>query len=263
MKRPLLLTLLALVVAALSVFCVWFLLVTYVMRSTPAIINTIMIAALVVIALGFVAALIFAWQPGRGHAYSAALAVMLIAGIGSNVFNWIRSGIVAETQRVEDAAERKAIEAKFLSQLEVYRKELPERIAARKPFTPREAEKFLDFVQGADLSYRLMPDHSPQAFPLLKQAMDEKIFDPNARIKGPRPVDVAEEPLFVQYYKFYLQSGATMPTPHVRERDWTIFQMLIAGGANLDDPTAALLRDKAKRETEPYDPNVRGYVRLK
>ena len=156
---------------------------------------------------------------------------------------------------------RKAFEAKFLAQLDSYKKDVAERIAAKKPFAPREAEKFLDFVQGSNLRYRSLPDYSPQAILLLKQAMDEKIFDPNARIKGPRPVDVAEEPLFVHYYKFYLQSGATMPTRSVRERDWKLFQMLIAGGANLDDPAAAVLRDVAKRETEPYE--IPGYVRLK
>ncbi len=263
MKKPFLLTLLALLVAVFSVFCVWFLLITYVMRGTPSVVTTAMIVALVIIGLGLIASLIFAWRPERGRAYSAALAVMLIAGIGANVFDRVRSNIVAEQQSAKETAGRRAIEARFLSWLDAYRKELPERMAAKRPFTPGEAMNFLNFVQGANLSYRSLPDYSPRVFPLLKQALDEKILDPNARRKGPTPRDVEEEPLFVLYYKFYLQSGATMPVPRVRERDWTILQMLIAGGANLDDPAAAMLRDVVRLKTEPYDPNVPGYVRLK
>jgi hypothetical protein len=261
MKKPLLLTLLALLVGAFSVFCIWFLLITYVMRSIPAVIQTLMIAALVVIALALVAALIFAWLPGRGRAYLTALAVMLVTAIGSNVFSSIRGGIVAASRTAEDAAERRAIEAKFLSQLEANKKDLAERIATQRPFAPREAYKFVEFVKESDLSYRLLPDHSATTFPLLKQALDAKILDPNARLKGPTRVDVNEEPLFVVYYKFYLQSGATMPTRSVREREWKLLQMLVAAGANLDDPAAVVLRDVVNRETAPYE--IPGYIRLK
>ena len=49
MKRALL-VLLAFAVAALSVFFVWFLLVTYVMRSLPSIIQVAMVVSLAVIA---------------------------------------------------------------------------------------------------------------------------------------------------------------------------------------------------------------------
>ena len=52
-----------------------------------------------------------------------------------------------------------------------------------------------------------------------------------------------------------------MPMRHVREREWRLFQMLIAAGANLDDPAAAVLRDVVNRETAPYE--IPGYIRLK
>lgn len=264
MKKPWLLALLALAVAAVSVCLVWFLLATYVMRSLPSVIETAMLVALAVIAAGLCAALVFARRPEPGWTYRAALAVMLIAGIAPAAVDWVRTTIEAANKGVEDAnkkTEQLAFEAKFLSQLESYKKDIANRISAQTPFTPREAQEFLEFVQGSNLSYRSLPDYSPQAFGVFKQALDGKILDPNVRVKGLRATDVSEEPLFVVYYKFYLQSGATMAQKRVREREWTLFQMLLAGGANLDDPAAAVLRDVVKREAVPYE--VEGWVRLK
>jgi hypothetical protein len=198
-----------------------------------------------------------------GWIYRAALAVMLIAGIGPFVADRQLTKIEVANRQAAAAAERQALEAKYQSQFDAYRKDVAERVAAKTPFTPREAQTLLDFVQGSDLGSRSLPDHSPDTFALLKQAIDGNVFDPNARVKGPRAIDVAEEPLFVGYYKFYLQSGLTMPQKRVRERDWKLFQILIAGGADLDDPAAAVLKDNVKRETAPYDANVPGYVTLK
>jgi hypothetical protein len=266
MKKPWLLVLLALAVAGVAVFFVWFLLLIHVMRSIPSVLGTTMLVSLAVIAIGLCAALVFAWRPQGGWAYRTALAVMLVAGLAPAALHWWLSSIGAANQKIEEAnkkAEQQAFEAKLLTQIETYRKDVAERIAANNPFTSREAQEFLGFVQGSNLRYRSLPDYSPQTFALLKQALDGKVLNPNARVKGPRAADVSEEPLFVVYYKFYLQSGATMPQKRVREREWKLFQMLIAGGANLDDPAAAVLKDEVKRETAPYDANVPGYITLK
>jgi len=264
MKKPWLLALLALAVAGVSVFCVWFVLVIHVMRSIPSVLETMMLMSLAVIAIGLCAALVLAWRPQGGWAYRTALAVMLVAGLAPVALNWHLSSIGAANQKIEEAnkkAEQQAFEAKFMTQIEATKKGVAERVAAKNPFTPREAQEFLEFVQGSNLNHRSLPDHSPAAFALLKQALDGKVLNPNARVKGPRAVDVAEEPLFVVYYKFYLQPGATMPQKRVREREWKLFQMLVAGGANLDDPAAVVLRDDVKRQTEPY--GVEGWVTLK
>jgi hypothetical protein len=251
--------LLAFLVAAASVFGLSWFWLGYLMRTMPAMVETTVYAACAVIVVGFCVALMNAARPVRGWQYGLALAMMLGGAAAPFAVDATRAMI----EEWQERAERQALEVKFLAQLVAYKKDVAERAAAKKPFTLREAKDFLDFVQGSDLGYRLLPDHSPQAFALLKAALDGKVFDPNVRLKGPRPVDVAEEPLFVLYYKFHLQAGATMPVPRVREREWRIFQMLIAGGANLDDPAARVLRDAVRRETEPYDPNVPGYVRLK
>jgi hypothetical protein len=256
MKRTLF-VLLAFVVAALSVFGVWFVLVLHVMRSLPSVIETTMLVSLAVIAIGLCVALVQTWTAPGGWPYRVALAIMLVAGATPYAVYFSRAAV----DQIDGRAERKAIETAFLSKLEANKKDLSERIAAQKPFTPREAYKFVEFVKESDLSYRLLPDHSSTTFLLLKQALDAKILDPNARLKGPTRVDVNEEPLFVVYYKFYLQSGVTMPTKAVREREWKLLQMLVAAGANLDDPAAAVLRDVVNRETAPYE--IPGYIRLK
>ncbi len=258
MKKPLLLMLLALFVAGAAVFFIVWLWLDYLMRSVPSMVETAMVTSLMIIAAGLCAALVFA-RRGPGWMYRATLVVMLLAGVAPAIIDATRTAIDERNKK----AEQRAFETKYLSQLDVTRKDVASRIAAHKPFAPRKAQQFLEFVQGSDLGYRSLPDYSPQTFPLLKQALDEKILDPNARVKGPARIDVNEEPLFVVYYKFYLQSGATMAVKRVREREWKLFQMLVAGGANLDDPAAAVLRDVVKLETAPYDPNVPGYISLK
>jgi hypothetical protein len=262
MKKPWPLALMAVAVAGVSAFFVWLLLATYVMRSVPSIVETAMIASLVVIAAALCAALILAWRSGSNWMYRSALVVMLFAGLAPWAFEWRVSSIAAENRRIEEAekkAENQALQAKLLAQLETYKKDVAERIAAKNRYTPEQAKSLLDFAQDSDLSRLLLPDYSPQAFAVLKQALDGKVFDPNARVQGPRVVDVAAEPLFVGYYKFYLQSGIMLR--RVREREWTLWQMLIAGGADLDDPSADVLRDDVKRETGPYE--LKGYLAIK
>jgi hypothetical protein len=262
MRKPWLLALLALAVASVAVFCVLFLLATYVMRNVPSSLEIAMATSVAVVLVGLVAALLVAWRGDGGWRYRAALAIMLIAGLAPWALDWRLSSIAAENRKIEEAnkkAENQALQAKLLAQIETYKKDVAERIAAKNPYTPQQAKAFLDFVQDSDLSRLLLPDYSPQAFALLKQALDGKVFDPNARVQGPRVVDVAEEPLFVGYYKFHLQSGILLR--RVREREWTLWQMLIAGGANLDDPAAAVLRDDVKRETGPYE--LKGYLAIK
>jgi hypothetical protein len=264
MKKPWLLALLALAVAALSVFFVWVVLVTYVMRSLPSAIETAMTVSLVIIAAAMCAAVVFALRQEGGRIYRAALLVMLLAGLTPAAVSWTHATIEDANRKIEDAnkkAEQEAFEAKFLSQLETYRKDVAERIAAKNPYAPREAQEFLQFVQGSDLRYRSLPDYSPQTFPLLKQTLDGKVLDPNARVKGPTRVDVNEEPLFVVYYNFYLKTGVELK--RVREREWKLLQLLVAGGANLADPAATGLKDHVKRETAPYDANVPEYITLK
>jgi MFS family permease len=262
MKKPWLLALLAIAVAGIAIGSVWFLLVTYVMRSVPSSLEIAMAMSVAVVLVGLVAALLVAWRGDGGWRYRAVLAMMLIAGLAPWALEWRVSSIAAEDRKIEEAnkkAEDQALEAKLLARLDTYKKDVAERIAAKNPYTPQQAKAFLDVVQESDLSRLLLPDYSPQAFALLKQALDGKVFDPNARVQGPRVVDAAAEPLFVGYYKFYLQSGIMLR--RVREREWTLWQMLIAGGANLDDPAADVLRDDVKRETEPYE--IKGYLAIK
>lgn len=262
MKKPWLRALLALLVAGVAVFFVWIVLVTYVMHSLPFVVETTMTGSLAIIAAGLCAALIGAWRAQPAWIYRAALAVMLLSGLAPVAVSWTQGRIDDANRKIETARkdeERRAYEAKFLSELVAYENDITARAAAGNPFDPREAQKFLEFVQGSNLNHRSLPDYSPRTFPLLKRALDGKILDPNVRVRGPTPVDVNEEPLFVVYYKFYLKSAVELK--RVREREWNLLQMLVAGGANLDDPAAAIVKDQIARETEPYE--LKGYLRLK
>jgi len=203
MKKFWILALLALIAAGLSVFGIIVFALTNLMRSLPALVTTTIYVSLAVIVAGMCAAFIYAWQPGRGRSYVTALVVTLAAGGAPLAVDFTQAMIDDASER----AERRAFETKFLSQLETYKTDIAARIAAKSLLSPREAQNFVEFVQGSDLRHRSLPDHAAEAFALLLQALDAKILDPNARVKGPRAVDVSEEPLFVAYYKFYLQSA--------------------------------------------------------
>jgi hypothetical protein len=251
MKKPWLLMLLALAVAAVSVFSIWLLFVGYVMRNMPSVVETAGLIALAVIAVSMCAALVLAWRPEPGRSFMATLAIMLIAAAAPHMYG--KAGEAIETSRENE--ERRAFEAKWLADFENYRA----RIAQKAPFSPKQSQDFVEFVSGSNLSYRSLPDHSARAFAVLKQALDAKIVDPNARVRGKTRIDVNEEPLFVVYYNFYLKTGVSMKRVH--EHEWRLFQMLIAAGANLGDSAAAPLREVVGRETEPYE--LKGYLKFK
>lgn len=151
MKKSWLLVLLALAVAGIAIGSVWFLLVTYVMRSVPSSLESAMMMSVAVVLVGLVAALLVAWRGDGGWRYRAALAMMLIAGLAPWALEWQLSSIAAENRRIEEAdkkAESQALEAKTLAQLETYKKDVAERIAAKNPYTPQQAKAFLDLVRS-------------------------------------------------------------------------------------------------------------------
>lgn len=255
MKKFCILALLTLVAAGLSVFNIVDFRLANLMRSLHPATDIATYVSLAVILAASVAAIMMARHPARMSWFGAVLALMISAGFAPRVVdNHLRS---MAAQRAQD--ERRDIEAKFLALLEAFRKEISVRIAERRPFSGRDAQALIEFVQGSDFGSRDLPDQSPVAFALLKRALDAKILDPNVRVKGPRIVDVSEEPLFVAYYKFYLQSGVAMK--RVREREWTLLQMLVAAGANLDDPAAAVLKNDVTRKTAPHE--LKGYLSIK
>ena len=52
---------------------------------------------------------------------------------------------------------------------------------------------------------------------LLKRALDAGILDPNILVKGPRPVDVNFEPLFLHHYRATIRP---VPNDRISLRDW-------------------------------------------
>ena len=65
---------------------------------------------------------------------------------------------------------------------------------------------------------------------LLKRALEAKLLDPNVPVKGPRPVDVNPEPLFLHYYRADIRP---YPNAQISIRDWETLKLLVENGADL------------------------------
>lgn len=258
MKKPWLLMLAALVVGIVSVFSIWLVVVTYIMRSMPAAVERLAFISLAIIAFSLCAAFVLSWRPEPGRKYMAALAIMLIAAAAPHVYGKAIEAI----ERSREAEEKRAEYTKWIAEFENYKKAVAAGIAQKTPLSPKQQQDFVEFVNGSDLRRISMPDHSAEAYALLQQALDAKVVDPNVRVRGKARRDVTEEPLFVVYYNFYIKNGISGPgVKLVHKHEWRLFQMLIAAGANLDDPAAAPLRQVVTLETEPYE--IEGRLKVK
>lgn len=114
------------------------------------------------------------------------------------------------------------------------------------PMNGDEALAFVNFVAQADLSYRGLMDHTPEAYDLLRHAIDVGALDPNARTSDGKTVTLA----------FYDKSIA--PTPRfVRVHDWEVLQILVTSGADLSKPEAADLRAALGKTVVRTDPSGR------
>lgn len=218
--------------------------------------------ALVVIGAALVGGLLFTvnYDATRSRwRFPFLIAVMIVAGGAPHFL--LKNARQQEQQTKVD--EGRAFEAKFLADLDARRKDVDARIAAKRPFAGQEALSFVQFVSGADLSYRSLGDHSAAALALLKRALDEKIVDPNIMVRGPTRADVADEPLFIQYSKFYIRSGShgKEPPARVHKKDWAVFKLLVENGADLSLPEAAGVKEDASKTTVPDTVDAR-YLRL-
>jgi uncharacterized spore protein YtfJ len=175
---------------------------------------------------------------------------LAVAAAGLTVLVSMAPEIVHSTRRIAyqagDEAERNAIEAKFLVQLAARKKDVDERIAAGRPYTPEASLDFMFFVANSDLRYRLRGNHSEEALALLKRALVGKVVDPNGWIEGPPVVDVTPDPLFLHYYRRWARSARRGPVDAMR---WKVMRLVAENGADLTMPAAVgLVEDLAKPE---------------
>jgi hypothetical protein len=147
-----------------------------------------------------------------------------------------------------EEAERNAIEAKFLAELAARKKDVDERIASARPYTPEQALDFMFFTAGSDLRGRLRGNHSEEALALLKRALVGKVVDPNGWIEAPAVADIAPDRLFLHYYRRWVR-----PTRFgsVNAMRWKVMRLVAENGADLTMPAAAALVEDLARPVRP------------
>jgi hypothetical protein len=188
---------------------------------------TIAFVAAYALVFVFVAIAIAGLRHRRLWLLVVALVVVLAAGFLPRAVNSYVAEQAAQRQQADDAES----EMRFQSALLDFSDDVDDRIAAHKPFTGDEAMKLVEFAAGADLSYRGLMDHTPEAYDLVRQAIEGGVLDPNARTSGGRSVTLA----------FYDKTVA--PTLRaVRVHDWEVLQILVTGGADVGQPEAAGLK---------------------
>src|SRR5262249_38371840 len=128
---------------------------------TPAVEKAISfsIGALIVIAA---AALVVVWR-FNSPKWSAIVATVLLLAIG------MAPRVVDSAEKREAMALRAAEDLKIdlttKAEIEMRTQDLEARIASKRPFTPVEAQSFVQFVGSSDLSHRRLPDYSSVTFP--------------------------------------------------------------------------------------------------
>lgn len=147
-------------------------------------------------------------------------------------------------QQAADQAAGADAEMQFQSDYLDRSDDVDDRIANKKPFTADEALAFLDFASHADLSWRSLPDHTPEAFTLVEQAIAGGILDPNMVTTTTPTADSPAVTLTVAFYDKRIRPSS----PNTIEKHaWDVLQILIAKGADVSGPDATQLRaDLAK-----------------
>jgi hypothetical protein len=214
--------------------------------------------AFVAIAIAMVAALVLTLKndpAASGRVFPVLLVATVAAGAAPSIVLLVTGGLQRQSQSTED----RAFESKLLADLEARKRDVETRIAERRPYAGKEALDFVSFVAGTDLSYRSLGDHTAGALAVLKRALEGKVLDPNVMVRGPTRVDVADEPLFIQFSKSHIRSmthGAKSPE-RVDRVDWKIQALLVQHGADLTRPEAAGVAEDVRRTVVTDDLDAR------
>lgn len=158
----------------------------------------------------------------------------------------VAAGFIPRAVRMEEqmsaTAEQQAsdadLEMQFQGDLLDRTDDVQDHIDKKTSFPPTDALAFLEFAAGADLSWHGLPDHTPEAFALVEQAIDGGVLDPNALVPGPT-ADVPPVTLTIAFYDKFIRPGSPRA---IRKHDWDVLQILVAKGADLSAPAAAQVR---------------------
>src|SRR5579871_307059 len=180
-------------------------------------------AAGVILALALAAA----WMAVRQRRRAGVIVVAAILAV--SFLPRAVDAVHRDSEARADRAEGAAMEASLLAGLKAGQADVAARIAAKRPYGAEEALDLLNLIEGADLSWRGFPDHTPEAFALLDAALAGSVLDPNVR-------SAAGVPLFLGFYDVRIKPTAPRL---VEKRDWEIEKRVVAHGADLTDPAAA------------------------
>ena len=201
-------------------------------------------AALVVV-LAILAALTMSITRALVRRVAFALLLILVAAAG-----FIPRAVRVEEQMSATATQQASdadLEMQFQGDLLDRTDDVQNHIDQKSAFAPADALALLEFAAGADLSWRSLPDHTPEAFALVEQAIDGGVLDPNALVPGPT-ADVPPVTLTVAFYDKFIRPGSPRA---IKKHDWDVLQILVAKGADLTAPAAAEVRADLARTVVP------------
>jgi hypothetical protein len=163
-----------------------------------------------------------------------SLIMIIAAGFAPRIVDVYEETTKAAVEQAEGADVEMEFQSAYLDRSD----DVEARITAKNPYTAAEALEFLEFAADADLSWRSLPDHTPEIFALVEQAIDGGILDPNALM----PTPTADSPAVTVTLAFY-DKRIKPASPHtIKKHDWDVLQILVAKGADVSMADAASLR---------------------
>jgi type II secretory pathway pseudopilin PulG len=226
-------------VAAASIGNVVFFWLSNLLREDLApIVKLSMTAAIVVIlvAAGVAFSVVGRSKLVRRSVLAVALIVMIAVGFVPRVLDLLDTQQRQAEQQTANADAEMQFQSAYLDRSD----DIDDRVAQKQPFTPQETLEFLDFVASADLTWRGLPDHTPEAFTLLAQALDGGVLDPNAMTTNAPTADSPAMTVTLAYYDKEIRP--TMPRA-VERHAWDVVKALVDHGADISSPEAAQLRE--------------------
>ena len=237
MKRILAYVVLPLVAAAAGLAnVVWFRLENLLRESWAPLLDFAWYGSIgAIVILAVVAMLAVRWRPlVRRSTLGVAVALMLAVGFVPRALDFA----LQMSATASDQAAGADLEMQFQSDLLDRTDDVDQRTASKMPYTGAEALDFLEFAADADLSWRSLPDHTPEVFALVEQAITGGVLDPNALMPTPT-ADSPPESVTLAFYDRRVRPGAPAA---IKKHDWDVLEILAGNGADLSSPAAASLR---------------------
>jgi hypothetical protein len=247
MRRAIVYFVLPLIVAAASLYnLVAYRLQNLVRPSWPAEVTNAFYAAAGVIVV-FTALAMLTAKRGKGlrrTVLAVSIVVVALAGFAPRVADVLVSSAEQAQQQAEGADAEMEFQSAYLDRSD----DVEQRIEGKLPYTPDEALDLLEFAVDSDLTWRSLPDHSPEAFALVRQALDAGILDPNALTTSSPTADSPAVTVTLAFYDKRIRPTS----PHTVEKHaWNLLRLLVQHGADTSSPDASALRADLARTVVP------------